>query len=251
VTLGGNSNINGNNFTPTTWGPYCAGLSNANMTGVMLDDMTGTPSTKGSNPYAGGSSTLSGNPPAGEDPTIVDDTFTNFGDMTFDELVTFAQIEGKDVTPVGSFNGIAPTTTATTPARCNTADLLNWGDTIPTNLCGAYFPLIYRNGAMTIQSNSYGQGILLVEGNLEMRGGFTFFGIVIVQGTFTTGNGGATIYGAVLASNAADLQQTFTGGGQVIYSRCAVTRSVLNNASLSRARPLDERSWVDLTAAVN
>jgi hypothetical protein len=251
VTMSGNSTISGNNVTPPTFAPYCTGLSNANMPGVMLDDVTGTPSTKGSNPYAGGSSTLIGNPPAAEDPTMVDSTFTNFGDMTFSELVTFAQIEGKDVTSVGSFNGISPSVTGS-PAQCNTAVLLNWGDPDnPTAPCGAYFPLIYRNGAMTIQSNSVGQGILLVEGNLEMRGGFRFYGIVIVQGTFTTGNGGATIYGAVLASNAADLQQTFTGGGQIIYSRCAVTRSVLNNASLSRARPLEMRSWVDLSASAN
>ena len=30
-----------------------------------------------------------------------------------------------------------------------------------------------------------------------------------------------------------------------------VTRAILNNNALSRARPLDERSWVDLTAVAN
>ncbi len=250
VTLGGNSEINGTNYTPPTFAPYCTTVPPGNEVGVLLDDTVGSPSTKGSNPYSGGSSILGGSPPAGEDPTIVDETFTNFGDMTFDELVTFAQIEGKDVSGLSNFNGIGPSLTVTVPPRCNTAALLNWGDpNVPTSPCGSYFPLIYRNGDITIQSNSVGQGVLLVEGDLEMRGGFTFYGIVIVQGTFTTGNGGATVYGAVMASNAVDLPQDITGGGRIIYSRCAVTRSVLNNAALSRARPLDSRSWVDLSIA--
>jgi hypothetical protein len=242
VKISGNSEVNGTNYVPPTWGPYCSGMSTDDSPGVLLDDVTGT------NPQVQGSAILAGTPPSAEDPGIVDSTFTNFGDMDWDELVAFAQIEGKDVTSVGSFNGIAPSVTA---GRCNTAALLNWGDTVPTNPCGAYFPLIYHSGSLTIQSNSYGQGILLVEGDVQLRGGFTFFGIVITQGRFTSGLGGSTVYGAVMASNAIDLTQLIGGGGEIHYSRCAVTRAVLNNASLSRARPLDTRSWVDLTAAQN
>jgi hypothetical protein len=110
---------------------------------------------------------------------------------------------------------------------------------------------MWTGGALTLQSNGYGQGILLVDGDLQVRGGFTFFGIIIVQGTFTTGNGTNRIFGAVMASNAADLNQTFLGTSTIQYSRCAVTRAVLNNAALARARPLAERSWVDLSAAIN
>jgi len=42
-----------------------------------------------------------------------------------------------------------------------------------------------------------------------------------------------------------------SGSSRIQYSRCAVTRAVLNNAAISRARPLEERSWVDLSAAIN
>jgi hypothetical protein len=111
--------------------------------------------------------------------------------------------------------------------------------------------LIYHGGSPRIQSNGFGQGILLVEGDLDIRGGYTFYGIIITQGAFSTGAGGATIMGAVLAGNDLILDQTATGGAQIIYSRCAVTRAVLNNANLSRARPLATRSWVDLTAVTN
>jgi hypothetical protein len=243
VNVGGTSDIIGSNATPPTWGPYCTGLATNDTTGVLLDDVTGgNPSTKGS-------ATIQGNPPFTEDPSIVDSTFTNFGDMDWAELTQFAQIEGKEITGLGgSINGVGPTVAS---GRCNTADLINWGDTVPGNLCFSYFPLIYHAGSTNIQSNGYGQGILLVEGDLQVRGGFTFFGIVIVQGTFSTGSGNNRIVGAVLASNAADLNQSFLGTGVIQYSRCAVTRAVLNNASLSRARPLDARSWVDLTGSTN
>jgi hypothetical protein len=104
---------------------------------------------------------------------------------------------------------------------------------------------------MNLQANSYGQGILLVDGDLQLAGGFTFMGIIIVQGTFTTGSGTNRVYGSVMASNSADLTQSMSGTGEIHYSRCTIMRAVLNNAALSRARPLAQRSWVDLSAALN
>lgn len=244
VKVGGTAEIHGGDTTPPSWSSMCTSFATNDTTGVMVDNDNG-----GTNPDVSGSGQVDGSPASQEDSTIVDSTFTTFGDMNWAELSAFAQAEGKDITGEGSsINGIAPTVVG---GECNTPDLLNWGDTVPSNPCGAYFPLIYHGADVTIQSNSFGQGVLLVEGDLELRGGFTFFGIIIVQGTFTVGNGGATINGAVMASNAADLTQAFSGGAVINYSSCAITRSILNNASLSRARPLVERSWVDLSSAVN
>ncbi|MDH3423289.1 MAG: hypothetical protein OEN00_09880, partial [Gemmatimonadota bacterium] len=247
VNVGGSATISGDNVTPTTWGPYCTGLATDSLPGIVLEDTTG-----GNPNITGGKASIEGNPNFDEDSTIVDDTFTDFGNLTWAELVAVAQADGKEVTSLGtSINTIGPSVTATIPPRCNVADLQNWGDTIPLAPCGSYFPLIYHAGNLTVQSNSYAQGILLVEGNLEVRGGFTFYGIIITQGTFTAGLGNNLIVGAVMASNAGDINETYSGSSQIIYSRCAVTRSVLNNSALSRARPLAERSWVDLTAAIN
>ncbi|HSH75288.1 MAG TPA: hypothetical protein VLA09_06380, partial [Longimicrobiales bacterium] len=174
----------------------------------------------------------------------------NFGNLTWSELVAVAQIEGLDVTSYTTINNTAPDPEP--PAGpCNMSALLNWGDTIPTNPCGTYFPLIYHGGNLDIQSAGYGQGILLVEGDLSIRGGYTFFGIIITQGRFSTGVGLNRVVGSVMASNAADLNETVSGTSSISYSRCAITRAVLNNSALSRARPLEQRSWVDLSAAVN
>ena len=247
VNVGGSAAITGDNMTPTTWGPYCTSLPADSLPGIVLEDTTG-----GNPQTTGGKATIDGEPPFDEDSTLVDETFTDFGNLTWTELVAVAQADGKDVTSsVSPITTVGPSVTATVPPRCDTADPSNWGDTIPIAPCGAYFPLIYHAGPLVVSSSSYAQGILLVDGDLEVRGGFTFYGIIITQGSFTAGVGDNLIVGAVMASNAGDINETYTGSSQIIYSRCAVTRAVLNNSALSRARPLAERSWVDLTSVTN
>ena len=238
----GNAAINGANTTPPSWGPYCTGIPTNDTTGVLTNDtsLIGTV----------GKGAVLGTPAYDQDSTIVDSTFTNFGDMDWAELTALAALEGKNVTSLApTINGTGPDTTVS--GRCNEATLTNWGDTLPTAACGAYFPLIYAGTSISIQSGGIGQGILLVDGNLDLRGSFLFYGIIIVQGNFETQGNGNRIIGAVMASNGLLDDQSITGGSEVTYSRCAVQRSILNNASLSRARPVAQRSWVDLTAVAN
>ncbi len=132
--------------------------------------------------------------------------------------------------------------------ECNTSDPYNWGDPLnPTAPCGSYFPIIYVAGSARMQSGGVGQGILLVEGDLDLRGNFAFYGIVIVQGSFATQGSGNRIIGGVSAGNASLDNQAMIGGSVVQNSTCTVTRAIQNNATLNRARPLAQRSWVDLS----
>lgn len=238
----GNAEIDGTNTTPPSWAPYCTGFATNDTTGVLTNDtsLIGTV----------GKGTVTGNPPYDQDSTIVDSTFTTFGEMDWAELTALAAAEGKNVTGLGTnINNTSPVDISGT---CDETVLTNWGDTLPTNPCGSYFPLIYHGGpSLRIQSGGMGQGILLVDGDLDLRGSFLFYGIIIVQGNFETQGNGNRIVGAVLASNGLLDDQSITGGSHVTYSRCAVRRAILNNASLSRARPLNERGWVDLTAVAN
>ena len=234
--------VNGTNTTPPSWAPYCGGFATHDTTGVLTND-TSIIGTSG----GGG---ISGSPPYDEDPTIVDDTFTDFGNMTWTQLTDLAAAEGKHIGSLApSITSVEPDTTA--DGRCNEGVLTNWGDTLPTAPCGAYFPLIYSPTDITIQDGGQGQGILLVDGNLRIRGSFLFYGIIITQGNFETEGAGNRVIGAVMASNSASIMQDVTGASEITYSRCTVQRAILNNASLSRARPLAERSWVDLTAVAN
>jgi len=79
-----------------------------------------------------------------------------------------------------------------------------------------------------------GFGILLIEGDLILGGGFNWNGIILVTGTvvFNGGGLGVNIQGAVLANQTIDIN----GGVDIKYDSCMVDNS-LNNLSL------DSISW--------
>lgn len=262
TSLKGAAEVHGGDIYPPGWASYCTNAL-TDMPGIVHGDTveidwsgtedviscttTGSGKTKVTtcDTLTGGTGNVTGSPHFLQDDAMTDTTFTNFGDMTWEDLVAMAD---KDVSSLGTnINNTGPTLTA--GGACNTADLTNWGDpTDPGAPCGNYFPIIYHSGSvLRIQSGGYGQGILLVEGNLDLRGNFVFNGVIIVQGNFETQGSGNRIVGGVMASNADLLQQNLVGGSVVQYSKCAVERALLNNSSLTRARPLANRSFVDLS----
>ena len=88
------------------------------------------------------------------------------------------------------------------------------------SLCQSYFPIIYRNGNLKVQDGR-GQGVLLVEGDLEVRGNFEFTGLVIVRGELSTNGTGNKITGGVLAKNAdlGDSRLHRQSGGELLRLR--------------------------------
>jgi hypothetical protein len=239
----GTAEVHGDDATPpSSWAGYCP-YPQRDKPGILTNDTSAIGQTNKNH--------ITGSPPVEQDSTIVDSTFTNFGDMDWNQLVDLAKASGKDVSGLGSnVNQTFPDSVGT---LCRTSTLTNWGDPRdPTAACGAYFPLIYHGGpVLTIQSGGFGQGVLLVDGDLDLRGGFEFHGIIIVQGRFATQGAGNRVLGGVLASNAEFDSQALVGGSVVQNSTCAVTRAILNNSSLSRVRPLDSRSWIDLSGVIN
>ena len=75
--------------------------------------------------------------------------------------------------------------------------------------------------------NVTGYGLLLVEGDLILGGGFNWNGIILVTGTLTFNGGGSgiNILGAVLANQTVDIN----GGIDIKYDSCQVNNSL--NAS--------------------
>jgi len=88
-----------------------------------------------------------------------------------------------------------------------------------------------------------GQGILIVNGKLDVQGGFEFYGPVIVRGALDTQGTGGHFNGGVIAANVDLDQSSVLGDAMVTYSSCAVARAV--NGAASGAK-LKERSWVNL-----
>ena len=230
VKVGGNSTVDGNDHTPTGWTGDCPPPGPAK-SGVRTDQtvqVTGTATTLGSPPLTQ------------HDTSVVDSLFTN----PLNDLKAVRDIDLVNETN----NGMAPSTTGS-PARCNRSDPLNWGEpwrapfvgVIP--VCQNYFPVIYRNGNLKLQ-NGRGEGVLLVEGDLEVRGNFEFTGLIIVTGQLKSNGTGNKITGGVLAQNAdlGDLS-VLIGDPVANYSSCAISKALSASASL---RPLAERSWAQL-----
>jgi hypothetical protein len=127
---------------------------------------------------------------------------------------------------------------------CVKTDSLNWGDPgrgSPANACENYFPIVYINPAMTSATNHgsvklhmVGQGVLLINGDMEVNAGSNFTGLILIRGDFGKANGNTTITGGVISQNA-DLDATgaaMTGNLTLNYSKCAVT-TALNNLAVS------------------
>ena len=277
VALKGTANVYGEDAYPPGWSSTCTN-SLTDKPGVITNDTSLVDYTPGeeagdttitcsTNKYKSGGKwvtdetcdtippgestpgDITGAPPLVEDTTINDTTFLEFGELDWDDLVSMANL---DVTSLGSnINGTGPDSTVS--GACVTSTLTNWGNPDnPNGACGDYFPIIYHGGPLLrIQSGGVGQGILLVDGDLDLRGNFLFNGVIIVQGEFETQGSGNRIVGGVMASNAELQEQSLVGGSQVQYSTCAIEQAILGNDGLTRARPLTMRSFVDLSNVIN
>ncbi|TVP77411.1 MAG: hypothetical protein EA352_03740 [Gemmatimonadales bacterium] len=265
VDVRGNAQIIGLDAGPSQWG----GQSGPSCGGAPLENRPGVITTDGSDVETRGSGVITGQPedyvlqPDVDDP----DDFMRFGDLEWDDLVEVARATGKSV-PGGNFPGVGPRYTENDV--CDTAAPLNWGephrqqdreiDDIPYNYaetdCWNYFPIIHIDGDAQMggggQAGGRGQGILLVDGDLNMNGGFEFYGMILVRGTIETQGNGNRIIGSVRAQNEANLESSDYAGGSILqYSSCAVTRAQENLSLPPQAVqlvPVGSRMWVDRTA---
>jgi hypothetical protein len=178
---------------------------------------------------------IDGHPPMierqGQDtvPTLVDS-------LKFDSLVAQASLQ------------VASGAWETPPQRvgleCDTGSSLNWGDpSSPDAVCGGYLPIIHVTGDLVLLGGE-GQGILLVDGDLEFRGPYRFFGIVAARGRIDAlpSGGSDTIRGAVFAS-ALGTRDRPASGIVVSFSKCLFYRALRSSGQLV---PLRSRSWKQL-----
>lgn len=169
-------------------------------------------------------------------------TYVRYGTESWVSLTSNADIK----LPGGNYNNnIQPVGTATT---CDRSQTWNWGEpNRPGAVIGCYgwYPIIYVDGSVHLNGNGYGQGILLVNGDLEINGVFEFFGLVIVRDDVTKGNGTAKINGALYAANLTLDSSTswFTGTQDVNYSKCAIDTVLAGSGILVRVL---QRHWAQV-----
>jgi hypothetical protein len=240
--------VSGLNALPPQWSAgECPAVDAGN-----TDDVVGVRSATGTGVTGADANNVFGFPTkdAPNDPTITSATFTDFVDYTF---TTLGSQPGVKLLPLTTpYNGVEPVLDAGTGA-CDRTAPLNFGEPYrnpPTGgavtQCYSYFPVVHGTGAQTkFAAGSRGQGTLLIDGDLEIVGGFEWVGLIIVRNQIKVTGTGNKIYGAVLAAGADVATTNGTIGGDVTvnYSACAITKAV-HGASL--AQPLGQRSWAQV-----
>jgi len=94
----------------------------------------------------------------------------------------------------------------------------------------------YVDGSLNI-SDSSGQGILVINGDLSVTGSFTFFGLIIVKGKIHLNGGGTEgirIYGAMIASSDAGNAQSILEGMVQIRNDSTAIQAQFNRLQYAR-----------------
>jgi hypothetical protein len=247
ITVGGSSKIVGTDSIPQQWPAGYCDPTQPPKPGILVDSLSNVTTD-------GKAHVVEGNPPMLEENTLTSDSLLLFGETLWEELVAVADksySDGQYVKQMHQDSALVSGSFICMTADDWTAPRFNWGDPYnPGGACGDYFPVIHAQGDLIVEASDYGQGILLVEGDLTFKGGFEFFGPVIVRGTVITEGTGGHFNGGLIAANVALNASTVLGDAVIQYSSCTISRAVLNS-SLTRVRPLQDRSWVDLSSVIS
>lgn len=232
---GGSSLVSGLDANPVGW-TACA---------AAVDTLAGLAAGGGDLTMVGcpANTCLRGVPPAALNSKSAADTATYF-DYGDENWATVTRFANKTYEAGEQASSIGPRTNA--DGSCNTSAKQNWGDPAGAagGACKDYFPIIHAKGANSkfSLSSGKGQGILLVEGDLELAGGFSFNGPIIVRGTVTT-KGTNVVQGAMAAANLNGGQNSVLGTALITYSSCAMNRAL---ESAIPPKRITERSWSQL-----
>jgi hypothetical protein len=120
----------------------------------------------------------------------------------------------------------------------NSASLtgMNWGSPTPgatqqsPSSCNANNVVYFNtnNSYVRLQGGSSGCGLLLVDGDLAVHGGFEWYGVILVTGSITfTGGGGKNVTGAILAGGTAAVDLV-GGDANIIYCSTAIQQPMDN-----------------------
>jgi hypothetical protein len=152
--------------------------------------------------------------------------------------------DATDMDVQGMINGLKEHATEAYSVTSATHSGMNWGTPTPgatlqdPSTCSAHHVVWYHTHDTYIKLTGGGSGcgILIVEGDLDIHGSFSWYGPIIVTGSVTlTGGGNKNITGALVAGSSADADLV---GGNANLVFC--TAAVQNQAN---SLPLKRLSW--------
>ena len=244
IQFNGNSFlVSGENANPAGWND-CDPTRDDN-----LDDLVGVRSSNGTGVGNTDLDNVTGYPVpyVNDDPTVTSETFQDFLDYTYNLLSSQPNVKTLPLDVPYQYLPVADYTTS--PASCNRTILLNMGeprrDGVATDVeeCYSYFPVAHGTAGRTkMAAGTRGQGTLLIDGDLELNGGFEWNGLVIVRGSVKIAGTGNKLYGALLSESITE-NNSIGGNIEMHYSACAIQKAV---AGASQPMPLRTRSWVSV-----
>jgi Tfp pilus assembly protein PilV len=127
---------------------------------------------------------------------------------------------------------------------CDITNAFNWGDPGGASPCAHHFPVVWVRGSAVLAAGSVGQGILLVDGDLQLEPGARFVGVVIAADDIIVRGPGAEIVGVALARDADSADGTLVAdGGTIWFSSCGAQVALLGAARLAHT---PSRWWAEL-----
>jgi hypothetical protein len=221
AAVSGSASLNGTDQTPPGWTGCPAGADQPGLrtNGTASGNKLGTVVGSGTPPYTQADTTVTG--------------MSRVMDTLFFQLAHQANF-----TFTANGTGTAVDTVTAAGTVCRTKLNTNWGDPKRTSSthCENYFPIIYfnnGNSATTFQVHGEGQGVLLVNGNLQFNGNGHFAGLILVRGSFAGGTGNTDVDGSLISLNADLTDDTINGNIDIDFSSCAVNDALKNLAVTS------------------
>jgi hypothetical protein len=88
-----------------------------------------------------------------------------------------------------------------------------------------YHIIHVKNGNLNVSGSAVGGGILLVDGDFQATGGFTWYGMIIVGGAIDWSGGGnnVNLYGAILSAGTVE-RADLSGGIKLVHSSEALAK---------------------------
>ncbi|MGQ0641445.1 MAG: hypothetical protein ACT4P6_11850 [Gemmatimonadaceae bacterium] len=221
--------VDGTDMVPPGWTSVCP-TTTAAVAAVATPDTTR---------ISGPASLLNGSPAKLQDSTAALSVLLGqFGPVTWSSLVAHA----THVLPISQTVSPMPSLTG---AACDTTAANNWGDPTRTTACRNRFVIVHAHGDVAINAGM-GQGIILGEGDVELRNGAQFVGVILARDDIVALTGASRVWGAVLAADArrgnGDLS-VIAGAAAITYSACSVEMALLGTAPMRRE---SHRGWIPL-----
>ncbi len=237
--ISGAARVEGNDTPPAAWGSLC-GPSGPPLAAVAARDTSRVcDGTCGAPP---------GVRLVGAPAKLIDSTAALPGTLAQLGRVTWTSLAAHATYVLAGAASVAPgprLTAGVTGPRCDTAAANNWGDPTRAGPCANRFVIVHARGDLLIDGGA-GQGVLLADGDVELRNGAQFFGLILARDDVAGATGSNRIWGAVIAGDSRTGNGDFSviaSGTVVTYSSCAVETALLGIATLRREAL---RSWTPI-----